>query len=180
MPKFNVELPSELLARMENVLAEVDWNAIAARAFELELERRTPSDDEVVTDAELDRLRFSDREQAREVHDIGYWSGGQYARHVAGADELRNLAALDEERLEALFDEVPSGSWTHADRLALLIVAGSDDIDVVLEMLEVESLNGFWERAVIPDCQSLVHDPVFLEGFVEGAKDAWEQQQTEL
>src|SRR5688500_11217184 len=91
--RVTISVPRALRERMEAVKGQVNWSAVAARAFEAKLlaieaanKRGAMSKQEVIK-----RLRASNGLEGREEYEEGKQAGRRWAESLATLGELRRL-----------------------------------------------------------------------------------------
>jgi hypothetical protein len=175
MPKINIYVPDEMKARMDEAEKSANWSAVAQRAFELELKHlESIKEIKSMTDV-IERLRVSKQKKAEELEKAGRRSGVKWAKKHAKYDELKRAANINTSNLhEAYVDDVDDVNRTWVARQILAdpeLDAGSWETQnmAIAELFEVEE-----------DMVESVVTTEFIEGFLEGAGDVWDQVKDEL
>jgi hypothetical protein len=175
----SISVPPELKARMAAVKENVNWSAVACRAFEqvlADIIKRKGAEDmnEVIERLRASRQRTEER-RARE----GIEAGRQWAMKEAEAEQLERLADFYE-RVQSdswgwggFFDPPPQlNPFSGAQRLAFEI----------LELDEEDWDDGaskqFWRSAIGDDGTDITSE--FAESFVVGALEIWDQVKNKL
>jgi hypothetical protein len=162
--KMTLSIPQELRARMAAAAEQVNWSAVAARAFADTLLRIEARKDTSTVDDAFARLRASEEVADREDKVRGAEAGRVWARGHAEARHLR--------RLQRWHDQTPPGSMSWDDDDA------GDALGVAYHVLEAMRGRGeisrqdseeFWDRALGEEYP----DGTLLEGFVDGALAQW-------
>ncbi|WP_422032193.1 hypothetical protein [Roseovarius sp.] len=107
MARMNISIPDELRARMDEVEI-VSWSGVAARAFELEVNKRKR-----ITDMDhaqiVDRLKASYAVTAEADFNTGHEDGVKWAAKEAEADQLMWLSETDD-AVDLIFDGKSDGT----------------------------------------------------------------------
>jgi hypothetical protein len=98
------------------------------------------------------------------VERLGRDAGGKWAANIAECDELERIAEID---TNAWFAGEPMAPYSWGDYLAFTILGTSkDEQDSTLSQ-------AFWRRAVGDPHDSRLASEKWLEGFIDGAADAY-------
>jgi hypothetical protein len=160
--RTTISIPQELKDEMDAVKDQVNWSAVAARAFRSELariattRRRTMTKEDVVK-----RLKAEQEKEGAESKARGKRAGRMWAERHAGPGELR--------RLMKLFNASETSFGSMEELHTALHPGDPDDLDTFKE----EAV-GFQEWDEVND------DLDFVEGFVDGATDVWDEVENEL
>ncbi len=137
----------------------------------------TEVDREELTQEVIERLRQSKRkgDDARKAE--GREAGRQWAMEVAEARDLEMLASyleqLDGNReLWYFFTSVPDNS--------VYVPAESIAFELLPEGSRRDDCHEFWEQAMGDGYEKLMNDLPYLEGFVRGAVELWEEVKDKL
>ena len=175
MPKINIYVPDEMKARMDAAEATANWSAIAQRAFESELNHIERIKEVKSMSDVIERLQASKQEKAQELQKGGRECGVDWAKHRAEYDELKRVSQIDATILyQGYSDERDS---VNRNWVAKNIVADPewDDVDrqerlrVIAELFAVD--DDMFEDVVTTE---------FIDGFLEGAADVWNQVEDEI
>ena len=159
MPKISIYVSSEMKASMDDAEREVNWSAIAQRAFEAEL-NYVISIKEVKDMSEvIERLRASKQKSAADEIADAKSLGVEWAKLHAEYNELRRMSMVDTDGLDIL------SGLEAATHIYGNVIEQDDrpDKDELAELFLVD-----------PDTIGFL-TPEFVEGFVDGAKDVWEE-----
>jgi hypothetical protein len=156
MAKINIYIPDELKARMDRA-GERNWSAAAQRAFELEchlVEVLMDTDDSVVARLRASKAKEGEREQAD-----GREAGQEWARTAAEWRELGRVATY-----------VHWGVTQEEDYPTTLVqlIMGVGDRREIDAGDERDLWRQLHDREEEPD-------PAWVEGFVEGAAEVWNE-----
>jgi hypothetical protein len=91
--RTTISLPADLRRRMRSCGEEVNWSAVAARAFAAEVARINTQKDDVRLEDVVARLRSSLGDSRGELFHRGRLQGEKWAQSQATAAELRRLWA---------------------------------------------------------------------------------------
>ena len=174
--RTTISIPADIKRRMNNVKEDVNWSAIACRAFESKLaEIATRKERKTMQDV-IDRLRESKRQSEGADHADGFVTGKDFAMHRAEAHELQALEALQRRThdWDGYFTQPEgSGALGLADLLYLEIIPES-------EQNGRDGSAEFWDFAIGADVDRYRLSPTWLKGFAEGALDVWEDVKSKL
>jgi hypothetical protein len=154
--RINIYVPDELKGRMDRV-GDRNWSAAAQRAFEIECQLKEimmGTEDSVVA-----RLRASKAKEDEADLEFGRKAGQEWARTAAEYGELRRVAECD------YWDQLNEDQ--RADTLACLILDANDARD-----LDQHSVRELWDH--LHD-RTDAPDPAWIEGFVAGAAEIWDE-----
>jgi hypothetical protein len=155
---------------MEKVASELNWSALACRAFEKALgEIATNKEEKNMADV-IERLRATRNEAADEAYQTGIEAGQEWAKDTAEVKELRNLERLRDKLQNdwaSYFGSAGSPPYSTCHRLAFAIQPEHDR--------DREMADEFWSCAVGDDgeTEANIQDDSFLRGFADGALDIW-------
>jgi len=157
--RTTISLPEDLKARMDAAAETVNWSAEAAKCFERVLgeiasRKATKELSDVVS-----RLRATRIDEEDETKAEGFQLGQKWAQHVATYRELERATAIDRNETLRMGE-----AWCIADVVAFEISPRAADSGDSAE---------FWERAGIS--LDTANDVTFLEGFLDGVDEIWEQ-----
>lgn len=175
--RTTISISAELKARMDAVTEQVNWSAVAARAFEARLReiearsKRSMSRNEVIR-----RMKAVKEVAGSEEREEGKAAGRIWAEGIATPKQLQRLQALAEdprgiEGTIVLFYN--STRRNPAWGLYQCLQGQHRDFD----RAEVEE---FWESALGIEDKDRIEDEDFACGFVEGALEIWQDVKDEL
>ncbi|HEY2252797.1 MAG TPA: hypothetical protein VGH74_17110 [Planctomycetaceae bacterium] len=175
-----ISVSPELNARMSKA-ADVNWSAVACRAFEQKLGELAAQKKEKNMEDVIARLKASKNECDSEMFNAGKVEGQEWAKRAASVTELRRLDRLNDRLMNAndgndwdafLDHDTESDAFSSADRLAFEIVGEPHDR---------ASSKEFWNVATGEDqYKGRPADGEFLWGFVTGALEIWDAVQHKL
>jgi hypothetical protein len=173
-PKFyrtTISIPQDLKERMDAAGEQVNWSAVAARAFEaklldIELARKRGKMNKNDIVKRLKAARADDTEE----YDDGKAEGRRWAAETAKPRELKRLAEYisrcDQDNL----------AWWDVDYSGWKAPFGAADYFVFALRPKCKddrhALASFWEEALGGDADR-IEDGDFLRGFGEGADEVW-------
>jgi hypothetical protein len=155
MAKVNLYVPDSMKVQMDQIGERANWSGVAQAAFAQEINRLSWPKDLNMEDV-VSRLRASKAKYVEQQNAEGRKQGREWAMKRAEFNELRSLASID-------FDYVPEG-WNYA-RYA----------DHALGIDPTEEGDSFWfdpEGSPTPD--------EYVEAFVKGAREVWDQVEDKL
>ena len=159
MARITISLPDNLKARMGTVEG-VNWSNVAAEAFERKL--KTLDLGTVVK-----RLRETLDEGLEKALLEGYAAGWDWACETATADQLKRCILIDYES----FVREPLVAFKRADLIAAYVYNLSLEDDEIYKA-SMQMLGE--DKAMYGD------DDVYLEAFISGAIDVWDDVQKSL
>jgi len=167
--RTTITIPASLKARMDEIGEEVNWSAVAARAFEQKLAeiitmRGVKDMNDVVARLKASRARNDDGAMKR-----GRQAGESWARHRAEYEELERLDVWTSST-DGWVDELTPDEFGGSSPYHFLVktIRGEDCSD--------PEVHEFWNSATGQEPRSGDLDrPSFFEGFVDGALAVWEQ-----
>jgi len=156
MPRVTLYVPDDLKARMDEAGADVNWSAVAQRAFmEAVLTHAVRKDDSDMTSV-VERLRASkERVEAAEL-EFGQRCGKKWAKETAEYDELVRIAKFHQTNAEA-----------NLATLQQLIDPGGEK--TIFEWVD------FWR-----DHGDQEPSDTFASGFIEGAAEIYAEVADQL
>lgn len=168
--RMTISMPADLKARIDATKENVNWSAVAAKAFEEKLAdianqkaRKTVSD-------KVQRLRASHLRAADEHYAEGEEAGREWAGDVAEAHELQKLASFREKcgpDWHGLFEDNPHRDYHPAHWIYFQLYPHyKGDRGLADE---------FWNEILGEDNKTSVEDLAWLKGFCEGAVIFWNE-----
>jgi hypothetical protein len=175
-PHMTITVPADVRRRMSAVKEDVNWSALACRAFEDKLAEIAARKESKVMNDVVERLRASLRAKQGVSFNDGYEHGRKWAENVATAAELTRLQTFQERtRAKAqLYWEREFWSEYQNPRWIALVGEIQDDKNLRPGMAQA-----FWE-SLLGQVSQKPSDGDFLRGFVEGAVDLWAKVQKQL
>jgi hypothetical protein len=173
--RTTISVPTDLKERMDAVAGQVNWSAVAVRAFEERLAELAAVKKEKTMGDAIQRLRASKLRADDEGYKNGEQAGRQWAEHSAEADELQRLEKLlDGPAACHEWDWVSSDAYGIANYVLGAIRnekdgAGDPGVD------RQESME-FWQEVLDEEYPQ----GELLHGFVDGAVAFWREVQDKL
>ncbi len=168
MARMSISIPDDTKARMKAV--ETNWSAVAQRAFESEL-KHLESVKEVNTMSDvIERLRASKLLKAENLEKDGRRNGVEWAKQRAEYDQLKRANEIDTERLyEADIDnpDAINRNWV-AER-----ILAHQDWELWTRQEKSEAMARLF--GVEEDMLEAVVTTQYIDGFIQGAADVWNE-----
>lgn len=166
--RLNITIPQRLKAQMDQLGEQVNWSSVAAEAFQRKIaevqsgRKRSTKKESIVS-----RLKAAEKNDPKGF-EAGYKAGAKWAEEKALPRHLRKV----EKGVDAVFEkEIKEGSpWTLATNLAHAITGES----------QISRCTAFLRDAVGEDGQKLMEEEEFARGFIDGAREVWEEVKYEL
>jgi hypothetical protein len=160
--RTTISVPKDLKARMDAAGGEVNWSAVAVRAFEERLAEIASKKQEQTMDDVIQRLRASKMRGDDEAYRQGEEAGRSWAGRYAEAHELKRLADLYEEAQASR-----RWDWVEGDALGIANhVLARMQGERSISRTESEE---FWDQCL----GERYPEGSLLEGFVAGASGLW-------
>jgi hypothetical protein len=166
--RTTISVPPDLKRRMEAVEEDVNWSAVACRAFEAKLGEIASRKEKKTMDDVIARLRASKQREDDLDYRYGEAQGRDWAANHASAHALMRLEDYREwtgSEWRSLFESYTS-STTPAERLADVLLPPEE---VAMSYNRSSQLE-FWQKITpmhMPDTES------FVRGFADGALALW-------
>ena len=164
--RMNISVPDDLKERMDAVREEVNWSALACRAFETKLGEVAASKQRKSMKDVVDRLRASKQASDTDLRKAGQEVGREWAKDSAEAIELEQLARVA--------DHILHPTDPYMDGEARIVHRAIDPDEVS------GNYHDFWENILGERNDIRVASRDFVCGFVEGAVEIWESVKDEL
>lgn len=166
MPSMNIYIPDSMKARMDAAGERANWSAVAQRAFAVELDH-LESIKEIgsMTDV-IERLKASKNAFLAQQLADGRASGTDWAKRHATWVELKRLAEADLDTYLDVEKEGAEAAWLAA---ACVFRYATGDLSCQPDRENLADFYYIDEEAV--DAITVE----FMSGFVEGARDVWEE-----
>lgn len=148
MARINVSVPDSLKERMAALDSRVNWSEVAQTAFEREIVSHNfevKNMEQVIERLRVSKTAFADKERAE-----GVSAGRNWAQQHASYEDLRAVANLD---------------FTGETNYAVLM-------DKTLGNTDLNRDESFWQDG---DEVWRLPSNEYVEAFVDGACDVWEQ-----
>jgi hypothetical protein len=176
--RTTITVPQDLKARMDAVREQVNWSALACRAFEEKLAEIASKKEKLTVDDVIQRLKLSREQMESAEYKDGEAVGRDWASRRAEAAELTKLesflAELDGEPSLSrgrFFSDYGSSAFSTADHLYFALHPEEQTRDASRD---------FWET-VLGDKELYKRDSDdFLRGFAEGAEAVWDEVKHQL
>ena len=166
MPAISIYVPDEMKARMDKAEKSANWSAIAQRAFDVELNHLERIKEIKTMSDVIERLRASKDQATADALYEGRENGLDWAKRHAEYDELRRIVRLD------------ISEWPDDDQNAYNVAQS-----VYMNVMEEESRPSNDELASLYGVEEEDVDRIskaFVEGFIEGAQDVWDEVKDQL
>ena len=174
--RTTISVHPDIKDQMDAVQEEVNWSAVASRAFENQLAEIAARKEKKDMKDIVTRLRASKRQAEDAQYKAGSEAGREWAGDTAEADDLQRLErwadhTRNDEDWDALFAQGNSRDGEIAEHVVSAIWADEEP--------DYYSVKEFWEQA-LGDDTSAKDDPSFVKGFVEGALALWDEVKNQL
>jgi hypothetical protein len=170
-PRMTITVPFELRARIEAVDQDINWSAVAARAFQDKLAEIAAKKVRKEMSDVIQRLRASKRRAEDEESQQGYEDGRQWAEDRAEAEQLERLDDLVRgSDWDRFFDGDSAYSW--GDHLVWVMDA--DEHGGRYRTKE------FWETVAGDNDYKLSSNEAYIRGFADGALSVWDAVKDKL
>jgi hypothetical protein len=175
--RTTISVPVDLKERMDAVKDQVNWSAIAVRAFEQKLAEIASRKKKKTMDDMIQRLRGWIIQRQNEDYQAGHEDSQEWGKHSAGVRDLERV-----EKLVLDVNRIYEGGLGQFLRecAALAGVAGAYTVGerVYFQMFpehqdDHTAAASFWEAALGND-SGKTENPDFVRGFIEGAKELWD------
>jgi hypothetical protein len=141
---------------------EVNWSAVAARAFQAEVARLGTQKRSVDIDSVVARLRATDNPTRSELFEAGRLQGEKWAQRQATANQLRALHVKSR--------EARAKSGANVENWLSVIDNKRPAVDVLSQIVGIEEKANRSSEA-----QALMKSSEFVHGFAAGALHIWKQ-----
>lgn len=172
--RTTISIPYNLKEQMDNAPQDVNWSAIAARAFEEKLGEIAAKKEKKNMDDVIQRLRASKAKSEDSAYSGGVEHGKGWVDDTAEVDELKRLQALRDRcgrDWDDSFSDDRNSAYSTAEWIAFEIRDADGDRDAASD---------FWEIAVGDGGEKLASDSAFVKGFAEGALARWAEVESKL
>lgn len=171
--RMNISVPDELKKRMDAVKEEVNWSALACRAFVEKLGEIAESKERKTMKDVIDRLRASKGRESKGVSAVGREAGKKWAMNAASAFELGRLDRFvrggNEEHPFSVFDD----AYTPSEHFYFIIRNKDDDRDR-------SDASNFWDGIEMPTGLESDDEETFVNSFSHGALEVWDRVRTDI
>jgi hypothetical protein len=147
---------------MKDCGEEVNWSAVAARAFAAEVARQNVKKHDVDIDDVVARLRATAGRTRTKLFESGRCQGERWAQVQATANQLR---ALHTKRREA-----KTKGGANAENWLSVIDGKRSPVDVLSQIVGIENKTPRNAKT-----EALMQSSEFVHGFVAGALHVWKQ-----
>lgn len=171
--RVSIYVPADLKRRMDKTKEDVNWSALACDAFKAKLGELAQRKDTKNMSDVIERLRATEEAESSEAQKDGLEHGRDWVERSARVPELRKLRTLMVDKCNGdLADWLSeSSAYSNSERLALAILGLKTDRHGARE---------FWKEAIGDADYVRIDDVDWLEGFVDGALELWEQLESQL
>ena len=174
--RTTISVPADLKARMNAIDQDVNWSAVACRAFEKKLaevitKKRSRQMNDVIT-----RLKASKQETEDARSKQGWSEGEEWAKLNASYAQLERLDKLkDEPEIDIMTQEHDGTSAYGPAELLFFAIEPESDGDR-------EAALNFWNlvNGDYPDTKEFIGSQVYLLAFCEGACSVYAQAKDQL
>jgi hypothetical protein len=176
--RVNISVPIELKARMEAVAEDMNWSAVACRAFEQALAEIIARQGAKDFQDAVTRLRASKRTTRSGRYKDGFALGQDWAKSTAEAEELERLedfrVKCTDHEWGAFFDRRKDDAYGPCGHLLFVISPDSDG--------DRHASRTFWEETIGDElvAEDLMWKGDFVRGFAEGALAVWGEVKRQL
>jgi hypothetical protein len=160
--RTTISLPADLRSRMKACGEDVNWSAVAARAFAAELARIKTQKDDVGLEDVIARLRTTKHQSRSELFHQGRLQGEKWATRQATAAQLRSLWAARR--------DAKRQSGTNAENWLASVDNKRPPAQVVMQLIGRE-------KTFSPGSEGerLIKSSDYIHGFAAGAIHIWKQ-----
>ncbi len=158
--RTTISLPADLRRRMKSCGDEVNWSAVAARAFAAEVARIRIQKDNVRIEDVVARLRGTQGRSRSELFHQGRLQGEKWATRQATAAQLH--------RLWAARRDANRQTGTNAENWLSAVDNKRSPVDVVMQIVGQP-------KAFNPAYGEMMKSSEFVHGFTAGAIHIWKQ-----
>ncbi|NQU25732.1 MAG: hypothetical protein HQ567_30965 [Candidatus Nealsonbacteria bacterium] len=163
-----ISVPRDLKRRMSKVREDVNWSALACKAFEdklteIKLKERTRG-----MESAIERLRASKGVADSEDYEHGFSVGRKWAEKWSTAPPLEKLERLrDTSDWDSFFSQQGSSAYGIDEQLYFCMYPEFDG--------SRQEARDFWDSAIGDDEYDVVarKRPEVIKGWAEGALDFW-------
>lgn len=160
--RTTISLPSNLRRQMKDCGEEVNWSAIAARAFAAEIGRINAQKEDAGIDDVVQRLRGTLDGSRSELFHKGRLQGEKWAKREATAVQLQ--------RLYATLREAKRKGGVNAENWLEAVDAKRSSADVLAKIVGIE------KRAKPgSEAEEWINSSEYVHGFAGGAIHIWKQ-----
>ena len=157
--RMSISLPADLKAQMEAVTEQVNWSALAAKAFRDKLAKINSRKRGATEMDDINRVLATEEEGEMEEYQAGFAAGQTWARKDATFKELQRLSRLEDDLKDS--DQLANAVWPEEIKRGRA------------------KPTEFWIKTLGEDDVDRAEDPDFLRGFLAGALDFWRQVEQE-
>lgn len=191
--RTTISVPRELKRRMKAVKEDINWSALACRAFEDKLAEIAAKRGKNAMADVIQRLRASKQRGADALYRQGHEDGRRWASEQAEYDNLVRLEQLYEEKRtgrdwEKFFDprlgpdELTIGECLMMAVCPVLSVKANGETSIG-NLVERDCWRHvcatFW-KSIVGDDDFKVDSPSYVRGFAEGALALWSEVKDRL
>lgn len=176
--RTTISIPQELKDEMDAVTEQVNWSAIAARAFQAKLvEIRSRKGKSMSKEDVVKRLKAASEVEEEQEYEAGKKAGREWAEQTATPKELRRLRRYFQcyEGQQAYWWDIDANWSGPYGALEKFVLAARPE--TIRDDHEVFGF--FWEEA-LGEFDEWINDPDFFHGFGDGAMEVWQDVKNEL
>jgi hypothetical protein len=160
--RTTISLPAELRRRMKACGDDVNWSAVAARAFAAEVARINTQEDDVRLDDVVARLRSTQHQSRSELFHQGRLQGEKWAARQATAAQLH--------RLWAARRDAQRQTGTNAENWLAAVDNKRPPAEVVMQIVGHHKIGRHGSEG-----EKLIKSSEYIHGFAAGAIHIWKQ-----
>jgi hypothetical protein len=173
--RTTISVPADLKKRMDAATEQINWSAVACRAFEQRLAEIAASKEKKTMNDVIQRLRASLGRADDQTYKAGEKAGRIWAKGRAEVEELRNLERYRNRcghEWDSLFVEETNCAYSRAELLFFEIHPKENG--------DRSACHHFWQPITDDDETTDIDQSAFLKGFAEGALDVWHEVKDKL
>jgi hypothetical protein len=160
--RTTISLPADLRRRMKACGEDVNWSAVAARAFAAEIARLSTQKNDVQIEDVVARLRGTQHQSRSELFHQGRLQGEKWATRQATAAQLQ--------RLWAARRDAKRQTGTNAENWLAAVDNKRPPAEVVTQLVGHQKIGRHG-----PEGESLIKSSEYIHGFAAGAIHIWKQ-----
>jgi len=161
--RMTISVSDELKRRMDKVKEDVNWSALACRAFQEKLVELAKKKGAPTMKDVIERLKVSREKGANAAYKSGFEAGQKWAREKAEAPQLERLERRRDPQHDWYFTE-GSSAYGACEHFYFIIEPDQDG--------DRGAARVFWEQVGLEEESK---DETVVQGFAEGAMDVWDE-----
>lgn len=165
-PRITITLTGDLKERMQAVTEDVNWSAVASRAFESKLAEIAARKGKIEMSDVIQKFRAQAQEDSSDMYQAGFECGQEWAKSPNGASR-KQLVRLEKRREKV--GEYWSEEFCNEEG------SPCEDFYRVIETeFDRYACKEFWNFAIGEDqVEEFENNPDAVQGFADGALDVW-------